>query len=191
MSYSLVGRILREVQLERAQKWVLIALAYHANDAGENAFPSVATLARETGLSVRTVHTHLRELERRGYISGLREKSRLTTVYRIHADKLPLGKQAGAAAAQEVQSSPSACAAAASAHAAAAAGYANAAPNQSLTVRNEKTTEEIENEQWAAVKARYHLTRRQAIPAYLRQYLTSEELEKARELNLLRDAWWH
>jgi hypothetical protein len=48
---------------------VLIALAVHANKETGEAWPSVATLVRETGLKERAVQTALRELQEAGEIS--------------------------------------------------------------------------------------------------------------------------
>lgn len=51
---------------------VLLTLGCHMNDAGESCYPSIALLVEETGLSNRTVITHLDLAEERGWIS--REK---------------------------------------------------------------------------------------------------------------------
>ena len=50
--------------LEGTPKPVLICLAWHAAEDGSGARPSVATIAREIGFSVRAVRDALRELER-------------------------------------------------------------------------------------------------------------------------------
>ena len=52
-----------------ACKYVLVGLANHAGPGGTGAFPSVATMVRYTGLSVRTVRTCLDRLEAAGIIS--------------------------------------------------------------------------------------------------------------------------
>lgn len=56
-------------------------LSYHANRDG-NAWPSVARLARLSGVSVRMTHTCLRRLELRGWIKAT-QRTGQTTVYRI------------------------------------------------------------------------------------------------------------
>lgn len=40
-------------------RWVLVALANYAGAGGENAFPAIGRLARDTGLSERTVQRHI------------------------------------------------------------------------------------------------------------------------------------
>ena len=52
-------------QPSSACKFVLVGLANHAGPDGTAAFPSVATLARYTGLSERTVRTCLDRLRPR------------------------------------------------------------------------------------------------------------------------------
>ena len=73
-------------QLRPAAKAVLKELAWFADDAGENIWPSVQTLADRTGLSRRAVQQLLRKLEEAGAIQAL--GSRLggrhrTTRYRM------------------------------------------------------------------------------------------------------------
>jgi hypothetical protein len=55
-------------QPSSACKFVLVGLANHTGPDGSAAFPSVATLARYTGLSERTVRTCLDRLEAEGII---------------------------------------------------------------------------------------------------------------------------
>jgi hypothetical protein len=55
-------------QPSSACKFVLVGLANHAGPDGTGAFPSVATLVRDTGLSERTVRTCLDRLEAAGII---------------------------------------------------------------------------------------------------------------------------
>jgi hypothetical protein len=69
-------------------KFILIALADHANDLGESAYPSVRTLCRKTQVSTRTIQRALRGLEDLGIISSV-GTSRLNTVsYSINLEKL-------------------------------------------------------------------------------------------------------
>ena len=56
-------------QPSSACKFVLVGLANHAGPGGTGAFPSVATLARYTGLSERTVRTCLDRLAVEGTIT--------------------------------------------------------------------------------------------------------------------------
>lgn len=50
------------IAMEPPLKLVALALAWHANKDGTNAFPSKALLAEETGLGERTVQRHLARL---------------------------------------------------------------------------------------------------------------------------------
>jgi DNA-binding transcriptional MocR family regulator len=49
---------------------VALALSLHMNERGGSAFPAVATLARETGLSESTVREHLHQLRDSGWLSA-------------------------------------------------------------------------------------------------------------------------
>lgn len=60
-------------------RFVLFALSLHMNSEGNSCFPSMALLARESNLSLRTVKTHMAEAfedgwlhryERKGPVSG-------------------------------------------------------------------------------------------------------------------------
>jgi len=48
---------------------ILLTLSIHMNEAGGSCYPSIRTLAGETGLSTRTICTHLEAAERGGWIS--------------------------------------------------------------------------------------------------------------------------
>lgn len=50
-------------------RFVLVCLANYAGENGQNAFPSIATLAKDTGLSDSTVRRKLQELEETGFIT--------------------------------------------------------------------------------------------------------------------------
>jgi hypothetical protein len=68
MSWRLVEKVW-DLDLPPIQQHVLLALARHADDDGRRCFPSVATLARETGRSRRTVQQILRELASAGVLA--------------------------------------------------------------------------------------------------------------------------
>ena len=59
-----------------AAKQVLLALAAHCHDDGREAYPSLATIAREAYVNRRTVSTHLSALERMGLIVEQRPPGR-------------------------------------------------------------------------------------------------------------------
>lgn len=66
---------------------VLLALANYADQAGRAAFPSVARLSAETGLSERTVQSKLRALERAGCIA--RGNQAVVSAHIVRADRRP------------------------------------------------------------------------------------------------------
>ena len=73
------------VGLTPFQKLTLLVLAEHADDAGANAWPAVATIAAEAELSDRTVQRSLGELIQRGIVSAKRGGGRSnTTVYTLN-----------------------------------------------------------------------------------------------------------
>lgn len=49
--------------LTMGQRLVLLSIANHADARGENSWPSIATIAKEAGISERSVHDALRKLE--------------------------------------------------------------------------------------------------------------------------------
>jgi DNA-binding transcriptional MocR family regulator len=94
----LVARWRRAVlasDLTRGQKIVAMALAEHMNGEGGSCYPSVKTLASETGLSVRGVRKAIAELSRRKWISRKRGGSRPGHTSRYQA--LLLGLSPGSA----------------------------------------------------------------------------------------------
>ena len=69
MSAKLMGLVF-ELEVERDEFPVLIALADHAHDDGTSVYPSVGYLAWKTNLSERSVQRILRKLEDRGLIES-------------------------------------------------------------------------------------------------------------------------
>lgn len=74
MSVHIVSQVW-SLSLPPVQKLVLLKMADCANDEGGNAFPSVARVAAECGVSDRTVQRTLRELEAAGYIAVSRREA--------------------------------------------------------------------------------------------------------------------
>lgn len=68
---------------------VLVGLANHADPDGRNAFPSLATLARYTRLSERSIRYALRTLEDLGLIRG--SDPEIVAAYVKRADRRPNG----------------------------------------------------------------------------------------------------
>jgi hypothetical protein len=68
-----------------AMKAALMCLAWHADDAGKNSHPSIATIERWSGLSRRAVVSALQALEMRELVKVAREHGR------VNRYSLPLG----------------------------------------------------------------------------------------------------
>jgi len=75
--------IVWDSQLGPNEKLVLLALADFANDNGENAWPSVATIAQKTSLGERTVQRKLIEMIQSGLITRDGRGPRGTNRYHI------------------------------------------------------------------------------------------------------------
>ncbi|WP_287142614.1 helix-turn-helix domain-containing protein [Achromobacter sp.] len=84
MTWALAQRIVKEP----TARHVLLCLANYVGAKGEGAFPSVATLAEDTGLSTRTVQNKLRELEAMKVIQ--RGNQDLVAAYIRRADQRPV-----------------------------------------------------------------------------------------------------
>jgi len=84
MTWALAQRVVTEA----SARHVLLCLANYAGSKGEGAFPSVATLAEDTGLSTRTVQNKLRELETQKVIQ--RGNQDLVKAYIRRADQRPV-----------------------------------------------------------------------------------------------------
>jgi hypothetical protein len=56
------------IVMPASEKWTLLCLGNHCGDDGSNAFPSIETIALETGLSTSTVRRALKSLLDQGII---------------------------------------------------------------------------------------------------------------------------
>lgn len=70
------------------ERLVLIVLANYADKAGQNIFPAVTRIARETSLGRRTVQLALRRLAVKGFTTIVGEASRHATKYEINLEVL-------------------------------------------------------------------------------------------------------
>ena len=68
MSLALVHRIWRESKTRGPARAVLLCLAIRAKDADRRAWPSIATIAKDAGISERTAQYAIRDLEEAGEI---------------------------------------------------------------------------------------------------------------------------
>lgn len=62
--------------LPATTKLVLLVLSCHMTDVGDSCFPSMRTIARETGLSRRAVITHIKKARAAGWLRVQKRKSR-------------------------------------------------------------------------------------------------------------------
>lgn len=70
--------------LDARERFVLLVLAWHANQANGESWPSVSTIARETDLGRRTVQRVLPRLRRKGYLVVERIGPRKTLIHSVH-----------------------------------------------------------------------------------------------------------
>lgn len=84
MTWALAQKIVKDP----TARHVLLCLANYVGPTGQGAFPSVATLADDTGLSSRTVQNKLRELETMKVIE--RGNQDLVAAYIRRADQRPV-----------------------------------------------------------------------------------------------------
>lgn len=89
VSVSVMALVWR-ADLKSVEKLVLMKLADHANDDGENAWPAVELMAAECGCSERSVQRYLRALEERGLITMTRNGGgrHQTNCYRVELEAL-------------------------------------------------------------------------------------------------------
>jgi hypothetical protein len=72
------------VALTPSQRLILLNLAWHANEHGENAWPSVATISRETSLSRRAIQVNLPRLVTKGFLVVQGQMPRGSTCYALN-----------------------------------------------------------------------------------------------------------
>lgn len=76
MSWQSVKSVLEHSRSKRAARAVLLVIAWHADEHGAEAYPSLETLADESGVSRRTVMSAIDELERAGEIAVSKGRGR-------------------------------------------------------------------------------------------------------------------
>lgn len=85
---ELLSAVILNDRLDKSSRIVLAALCSYANVQQHHAWPSVAGVARRAGCTERNARSHLRQLERDGYITAVRDSAYSTTAYRIEAERL-------------------------------------------------------------------------------------------------------
>ena len=77
------------------EKLILLKLADCANDDGDNAYPSIETMVKETGVCKRTVQYTLRKLQASSFISVQKGSTQhRSTIYHINLDAIRGAKSA-------------------------------------------------------------------------------------------------
>lgn len=89
MSIRAIAWVLEESGAKQPELGVLTALAYHADEHGANARPSVPTLAREAGATERTAYRCLARLREAGLIELSGRHVSGTGVYRLLMRRTP------------------------------------------------------------------------------------------------------
>ncbi len=90
MSYHIVKEVIDHVDLPATKKWILVVLANHANESGEDVYPSVARIADASSISGRHVIRMLKELCDDGIIEVAKKATpHQPTRYRIRIDRAP------------------------------------------------------------------------------------------------------
>jgi hypothetical protein len=100
MSVKVITAVLRlgPGAVTSSERLVLYALAWHADDAGLNAWPSVPTLARETSLTPRAVQKVLRRLNAKGVLFVQARAARGSVRYGVDLQVLDRERAASAGA---------------------------------------------------------------------------------------------
>ena len=82
MSVRIMGQVW-DLSLPHADKFVLLAMADHADHDGNNVYPSVRTVALKTGYSERQVQRVISSLETAGLLVAVQQRDGAATVYKI------------------------------------------------------------------------------------------------------------
>jgi hypothetical protein len=113
MSFQATRFILGLTDLNSSQKAVAHTLAYHANKYGGNSYPSMETIARESGLqSRRSAQRVVRQLEKKRIIVAMTAKTGgrgqdKATVYRLDLDyKSPINSDTTVALSDQQTATP-------------------------------------------------------------------------------------
>lgn len=94
MSSKIMGMVW-DYDLDHAQQLVLLAMADHADHAGNNVYPSIGYLAWKTGYSARQVQRVINKLVELGAVECLTMRGKPTSAphhYKVTLENLPLKK---------------------------------------------------------------------------------------------------
>lgn len=82
MSIEVMSWVWKKSKATGTDKFVLLAIADNAWDDGSNAWPSVSTISRKTGLSIRTVQRCIQNLQDLGELSAF-DRPGHSNLYRV------------------------------------------------------------------------------------------------------------
>lgn len=91
MSVKVMGRVW-DWELPHAEKFILVALADHADHDGGSIRPGVPTIAKKTGYNERTVRRIIQSLASLGCLVVVEEREGKPTIYRVPNDWQPLSE---------------------------------------------------------------------------------------------------
>jgi len=83
--------------LPSTQRYVLHVVGFHMNGDGGECFPSTKLLARETGLSERTVVTHLMDARKKGWLRVTERREGKAWKHHSYTPGFPQGTEADSA----------------------------------------------------------------------------------------------
>ena len=89
INFDLVRRIVLCNGLNGTSRSVLLTVGMHANKERQQCFCSIATLARKSGWSRRTITQHLTRLQQLGYLSFIGTHHSGTSIYQVRLERLP------------------------------------------------------------------------------------------------------
>ena len=89
INFDLVRRIVLCHGLSGTSRSVLLTVGMHANKERQQCFCSIATLARKSGWSRRTITEHLTRLQQLGYLSLIGTHDSGTSIYQVRLERLP------------------------------------------------------------------------------------------------------
>ena len=88
MSYQAINKVLEKSKTKSNKRVMMLVIAHHVNKETEFAYPSIATIARESNLDRSSVHRLLSDLVRENELDIQRRKGpNGTNLYKILLDE--------------------------------------------------------------------------------------------------------
>jgi hypothetical protein len=80
-----------DLKLSANEKLVFLAIADYSNQYGKS-WPAISTIGKKCGLSPRTIHSHLSNLQKKGFISKTQRRGR-SSIYWVVLDNLGMTEE--------------------------------------------------------------------------------------------------